>query len=674
VELGIQDKGVAYIYGISTKSNARRVDVDPLSNPPNDKKIEYRFILLLFIVFLCFSLLIVRLAVVQIVHGSEYASKEDENSIREIPVQAVRGKILDRNGVIMADSRVSYVATYHEEDGAKVNELLQLAQKLEPVLQLPFKDIVTKMDFGYDSTGKWVGRLAPKFLDKELKLDLNFQQISNLEENRDQFKGIIVETKPIRVYNTIAPQTVGYVRPFAIAANSLDPYKNSKENYMPSQPVGMDGVEYSYEKELKGQNGEQKILVDAKNNMLKEIQDIPPKQGNNVYLTIDSRIQLDLKNEVEAYLAKVQGENAASKWVRNAYAIAMEVNTGKIVSMLSYPEYDPNIWIKGLDSDSWKNIQYTYLNGTMRPAPFDASSDPSEEGKHPNSIVPMGSVVKPATELMALNEKLITPNDHWRDEPNFRYGTVNDVVHNWSHNDFGILTPQKALQVSSNTYMSHLGMLLLQRSKTPIETFRKYQHAFGLGVQTGIALPFESAGTEDYVKTSKSISTTAAIIQASFGQQEHYTTLQLAQYAATLANKGKRLKPLIVDRISSPDGKTVKPAEPVVLSNMPFDDQYWNVVYEGMKLVTQPGGTAYGAFTDAPYSVEAKTGTSQQDIWFNKALYNQVENTTFIGFAPADHPKLAVAVIVPEGGHASKSAAFIGRSIFDIYNKYVGLN
>jgi penicillin-binding protein 2 len=652
----------------------------PVGEPPTDKRLDKRLVLLFLLVFVSFAGLIVRLAVVQIAHGSSYASKEDENSIRDIPVQAVRGNIYDRNGAVIADSKVSYVASFHEEDGVKKEDLLQLAKRLEPVLQMPFKDIVTKMDFGYDATGKWLGRQEPKFLDKDIKLDLTVQQMSILEEHReDQFKGITVETKPIRVYNPIAPQTVGYVRPYAIAENSLNVYKDSKDNYIPSQPVGMDGVEYSFEKELMGQNGEKKILIDAQNNVIKELQDTPPKQGNNLYLTIDSRIQQDLKNYVQGYLPQVRGENAQSQWVRNAFVVAMDTQTGKIVSMLSYPEYDQNIWVKGLDPDSWKSIQYSYLNGTIRPAPFDASANPTEEGKHPSSIVPAGSVVKPSTELMALNEKLITPNDQWRDQPNFRYGSVSDVVHNWSHNDFGILTPQKALQVSSNTYMANLATKLLQSNKTPVQTFQKYQHDFGLGIQTGVDLPFESAGTEDYVQTSKSISTTAAIIQASFGQQEHYTTLQLAQYAATLANKGKRLKPLIVDKIASPDGKTVKPVEPQVLSNTTFDDQYWNVVDQGMRMVTQPGGTAYTPFIGASYTVAAKTGTSQQDIYIQTSpgkwgLYNQIENATFIGYAPADHPKLAVAVIVPEGGYANEAAAFIGRAAFDIYNKYVGLN
>ncbi|HJV47197.1 MAG TPA: penicillin-binding transpeptidase domain-containing protein [Bacillota bacterium] len=650
----------------------------PIQEPPTNKKLDNRLVLVFLLVFISFATLIARLAVVQIAHGSSYASKEDENSIRDIPVQAVRGNIYDRNGTVIADSRVSYVAVFHEEDGVKKEDLLQLAQRLEPVLQVPYKDIVTKMDFGYDSTGKWIGRAGPKFLDKDLKLDLDEKQISVLEEHRqDRFKGVEVLTKPIRVYNPslIAPQTVGYVRPYAIAENSLSDYKENKENYIPTQPVGVDGIEYSFEKELMGVNGEKKILIDAQNNVQKELQDTPPKQGNNLYLTLDSRVQLDLKNYVQGYLAQVRGENAQSKWVRNAYAVAMETDTGKIVSMLSYPEYDPNQWIKGLGSDDWKKIQYSYLNGTIRPAAFDASANPEEDGKHPSSIVPAGSVVKPSTELMALNEKLIAPDDQWRDNPNFRYGSATDVVHNWSHNDFGILTPQKALQVSSNTYMANLGTKLLDNNKTPIQTFQKYQHAFGLGIKTGVDLPFESSGTEDYVQTSKTISTTAAIIQASFGQQEHYSTIQLAQYAATLANKGKRLKPLIVNQIASPDGKTVKPIQPEVLSDTSFDASYWNVVDQGMRMVTQLGGTAYTPFIGAPYSVAAKTGTSQQDIYIEKSpgkwgLYSQIENATFIAYAPADHPKLAVAVVVPEGGYANEAAAFIGRAVFDIYNKY----
>jgi penicillin-binding protein 2 len=655
--------------------------MDNLPIEPN-KTMKKRLSTLFFIIFLSFITLVGRLSDVQIVHGNEYLQQENQNSVQDIPIQAVRGNILDRQGVTVANSRVSYTAVFHEEDWMNEEYMLGLAKRLASVLQVPYDDLVTKMDFGYGPDGKYVGRQEPKFLEKDLKFDLNPQEVSKLEEHRTElYKGIQVETKSIRVYNPqqIAVQTVGYVRPFAVAVTSKSEYKSQSQSdaYLPNQPVGYDGVEESFEDYLKGTNGVKKILVDSKNNAMKVMEDTPPKKGDNVYLTIDSRIQEDAKKFTDSYLAQLR-QNPNTQLVRNAYAVAIEVKTGKVVAMLSYPEYDPNIWVKGLDKNSWKQVQYRYLNGTIRPAPYDASANPDQDGKHPNSIIPSGSVIKPSTVMMALNEGLIQPDNTWRDEPDFRYGSRTDVVHNWSHKDFGILTPQKALQVSSNTYMSHLGMMLVQNNKNPISTFQKYQHDFGLGIPTKINLPNESDGTEDYVKTSKQVSTMAAIIQASFGQQEHYTTLQLANYVATIANKGERLKPLIVDKIVSPEGKLVKQMKPEVLSDSKFDDAYWNVVDEGMKMVTDQGGTAYMQFLGTPYKVAAKTGTSQQDIYVKKSdghwgLYSKIENASFIGFAPADNPKLAVAVVVPEGGYSTESANYIARAIFDSYNKYYGL-
>lgn len=380
---------------------------------------------------------------------------------------------------------------------------------------------------------------------------------------------------------------------------------------------------------------------------------------------------------------------ATAENAKNAYAVAIEVKTGKVVTMVSYPEYDPNIWISGPDKETYDKYQYSFTNGTIRSAPPDVRPKTGKDAeletyKHPASILPAGSVIKPATILMGLSEDLISPYDYWSDPGAFHYGGASDVIRNDNNHNYGMLTPETALQKSANTYMARIGKALSEKyGQNSVSILQKYLHAFGLGVKTGVDLPGEISGKEDFLAMNKQYGSLAAMVQASFGQQGRYTTLQLAQYAATLANKGVRLKPQLVDHIEDNNGKVVRPYKPEVLSVFKESDNYWNIIHEGMSMVTQPGGTAYNVFAGFPYRVAAKTGTSQQDIYtpdsvdFSKKVnwhkYKQINNGVIISFAPVHDPKLAVAVVVPEGGYGGPSAGMIARAIYNAYDKYVGL-
>jgi penicillin-binding protein 2 len=644
-------------------------------------RISRRVQLLFTLVFLFFASLILRLAIVQIARGEEFLKIANEKSIQTIPISAPRGKIMDKNGKILVDNKVSYTAVFKEEDGMRKDYILDLAKKLSPILSIPFQDLIKKMDAGVNAKGEAIPRKDPKFLEKDLKFDVGLTEMSILSEKRTELRGVDVVVKPVREYSPdqVAVQTIGFVRPFAVAETARatkDYYEPKKDTYLPNQSVGMDGVEYSYESVLTGENGTKKLLVNAKGTLLEELSVSKPKPGSNLYLSFDKQVQIDAQKFIADYIKQLR-QNPIVHDVKNAYAVAIETQTGKIAAIVSYPDYNPNLWVKGVDQDVYNDIQFSINNGTLRPAPYDARPNPIKESeRHPGSIVPMGSVIKPLTALMALNERIVSPDDSWHDAVVFRYGKGSDSITNAHQIDMGVINIPKAIQKSSNTYMAHLGQMMVENLKSPVATFQKYHHSFGLGTQTGVPLPFENEGVEDYVKSSKDISTLFALVQASFGQQERYTAIQLAQYATTLANKGKRLRPQIVDRVET--SQVPKPVQPETLNTIDIPDPYWQVVYQGMKMVTRPGGTAAIPFQGFPFEVAAKTGTSEQDMYveYEEGKWKKdrrVENATFIGFAPADHPKLAVAVVVPEGGQGTNSASFIARGIFDIYNKYIGL-
>jgi penicillin-binding protein 2 len=651
------------------------------------------------VVFLMFVFIILRLAQIQIQQGSDYANELADRSYKKDYIPAMRGNIYDRNGYVIAESRPSHLAVFREQEVMEKKAYFDLVEKLEKILSLDKATLLKKMDVGYAyEKGNYVeaARQLPRYLEKELKVDLTDKEIAVLGEHRGDLPGIEVVTKPIRKYDPkqIAVQAVGYVRPFHIAENvKLASYKDESTRYLPNQLVGLDGIELSYEKELRGSNGYRMYEVAADQTIVKQVEEVPSVPGNHVYLTIDQRVQLDIRDSIRAFLPKMRATIPEARAAKGAYVVAVEVKTGKVVAMVSYPEYDPNVWIEGPDQKTYDEIKLAVTNGTIREAPYDTRPLTGEaaiqEGyKHPGSIVPSGSVLKPITVLLGLQEGIITPADRWNDGGVYHYGRGTDRIKNDNSKAHGTISPAISLQKSSNTYMARIGEELSRRKgKESASVLQSYYHAFGLGVQTGVDLPNENKGKEDYLVMDENYGPLAAMVQASFGQQVRATTMQLAQYAATLANKGVRLQTQMVDKITDAEGKLVKTYTSKTMSTFPHPDKYWDILEQGMVMVTKPGGTAVRAYEGMPFQVAAKTGTSEQDIYVPVTvteektgqkktrwkMHGRITNGVSISYAPVDDPVLAVAVIVPEGGYGGRSAAIISRSVYDVYDKHIGL-
>jgi penicillin-binding protein 2 len=455
----------------------------------------------------------------------------------------------------------------------------------------------------------------------------------------------------------------------------LDFYKN-KDNtaeYLDSEYVGFDGIELMYQSELRGKNGVKSYPVNAAQKIIGRVSVTPPQKGDNVYLTINKDIQQVAQSAIMEQLNWLHSSEARNnpyaKYGVNAkagYAVAMEVNTGRIVAMASMPDYDPNVWTGGIMPDEWKQIQPFVNNGTITTAYPDYPD--KELPKHPTSIVFMGSTIKPLSVLLGLNEGLFSLGDTYYDTGSFSFGKEGrqSTITNSDRTAYGLLNASTAIEHSSNTFMSAMiGNRLYFNVKNGMDVLTDYLKKFGIGVTTGSGLPREYGGKaqlEYYVNAQKD-SPQSALIYASWGQNERASTLQLAQYAATLASKGKRLKPLLVDKITTYDGQLVKKMEPEVLDNNSYPDEYWRAIYKGMEKVHKEG------FDGVSYTVASKTGTSTQAV-----SGGEVNNAVFIAFAPIEKPTLAVAVVVPEGGFGAWGAAPIARKIFDAYDQYIGLN
>lgn len=675
------------------------VDRSSEENRQNERmkrtQFSIRINMFFFSTFLLFSALIVKLAILQFVDGKELRALENDNTKRDVTISPIRGNIYDKDGYPIAYTVSAQSLFYRIEPGQKKDDWIAMAKQMADLFAklghphqgvIDANEIIKRMDVGIDIEGNKTKAPSYTFQPRRIKAGLSDREIAYITEHKDQLKGIEIVEESTRMYDSsqIAVQLVGYLRPYSTARNQKDSYLNyyrdSSTDYLNEEFVGFDGLEFMYQEDLRGKNGSKRYPVNAKSEIIGQVKITPPEKGHNLFLTFNKDVQLSAQNAIAEQLKYMKSPAAAAlqfpAFGRNAvagYAVAMEVDTGRVMAMASYPDYNPNIWAGGKISDEdWKNIQFKYTNGTIRERYPDIADD-KERGKHPSSLVPLGSTVKPLTVLTGLNEGILGPYERYPDPTTFSFGRdKKSSVSNSDHHNYGMLTASTAIQFSANTFMAEMiGDRMYRSSKYPaypqpgnvVEVWDKYMKKFGLGVLTGSGLPGEYAGDRYYFNTAKNESTQSAMIYSSFGQQARYTTLQLAQYASMLANHGKRYKPTFVDRVTTYDGQLIRKVEPELLNEENFPDQYWNVLEQGMRQVFVTG------FDGVAYSSARKTGTSQQQV-----AGQLLENAVFIAYAPAEKPKLAVAVVVPEGGFGSWGAAPIARQIFDAYDRTVGLD
>ncbi|AWB45891.1 cell division protein FtsI [Paenibacillus sp. CAA11] len=628
-----------------------------------------------FSAFAIFTVIIVRLAIIQFVEGPTLSAQESSLNVKNVPLPPSRGSIISRDNVKLAYSTpvqslyMTLLKDYSKNTGAKNRpEAMKLAADIVAVFnkygnpkgeKLTVDDVVKAMDL--DS--KINGGYAPR----RLKVDLTDKEVAYFMEHKEDFPGIDVVEESIRHYasNSIAVQTIGYVKKFKGASYSLPFYKELREaqstdpseQYIDTEDVGYDGLEYQYQSELRGKNGYKSVPINQQN-MADGVSDIiPPVKGNDVHTNIDSYVQQKTQEAITDQLKWLHTHAVSGKTHPNAqtgYAVAIEVDTGKVVAMASMPDYDPN------NNKGW-NIE-NYQNGTITPYMSGRSGHDLE------SVVLMGSTIKPLSVLIGLNEKLFSTSTPYTDRGITHFGK-NDSgsVRNSQGHNYGYLkSPAEAIKHSSNVFMVDMISKLLYKKyhEQGIDKWDKYMKQFGLGVSTEVDLPKEYLGYREYMNKKETV--LSRLVYSTWGQQGKYTTLQLAQYTAMLANRGKRLQPQLVDKITDQQGKVVKQFTPKVLNKVDFKKSYWDEVIKGM-------ATKVSAFDDFPYDFARKTGTSTQDV-YKDGRRIQTDNGVFIAFAPRKNPKLAVAVVIPEGGFGAQSAAPVARKIFDAYDYQYGLD
>ncbi|MBU5441454.1 penicillin-binding protein 2 [Paenibacillus sp. MSJ-34] len=658
----------------------------------NQRTFSFRLNLFFFATFVLFSVLIVRLATLQFVDSPRLKEMEVRAGTKDILIPPIRGTIYDASHRKIAYS-TSTQSLYFRFDkdysktvkGVKVNqtEAIELARKIENVFakygdpklpRMTADDIVKQMDLD--------AKMNYGYVPRRIKSGLTKEEIAYFMQHKHDFAALDIVEDSVRNYDpdTVAVQLVGYLKKYNAASSEnggLDYYKEIDnadvppvDRYLENEDVGYDGLELLFQNELRGKNGLKSYPVDYSGNIIGHMELTKPVKGNDIWMTIHKDVQLKTEQAIMDHIKYIRSlprsSLDAAPHARAGYAVAMEVKTGRIVAMASQPDYDPNIWRGGkISNEDYRNFEANLANGTIREV-YQKYDSETEQFKHPSSVVPLGSVMKPLSVLIGLEEKLITPNTTYSDRGSFTFGKrgYERKVSNAFSVPNGVLTPSSAIEKSSNAFMSELigNALYMRNGKKGVDLWDRYMEQFGLGVPTGSGLQGEQPGTKEYFHEAE-LSAQSALVFASWGQQGKYTTLQLAQYTAMLANRGKRLKPLFVSKITDAQGKTVKKFDkPEILNEVKLKKQYWDIVERGMRKVKVSG------FDDFPYPLARKTGTSQQDVGGKR-----VENAVFIAYAPADDPVLAVAVVVPEGGFGGRGAAPIARKIFDAYDERIGL-
>ncbi|MGE4282697.1 MAG: penicillin-binding protein 2 [Clostridia bacterium] len=488
--------------------------------------------------------------------------------------------------------------------------------------------------------------------------DIQSVTVMQLEERHLEFPGINIITEPIRSYvnGNLAAHILGRV-----GIIYEEEYKELKDKgYGMNDILGKEGMEKILEPYLKGKDGISSVEQDIQGKVTQVLESKLPVPGNNAFLTIDADLQKVAEKALSDAINNTR-QNALDEIKRNptkknigedassGAVVAMDVNTGAILAMATYPTYDPARF-----NENYINL----LNDPLKPMLNRAIS----------GAYPPGSTFKMLTAVAGLEENIITPETRIEDKGRYTYyqkdGPICWVYNaKYGYRTHGFENVSDALRDSCNYFFYDVGRRLT------IQKLYEYGEKFGLGQLTGIELPGESRGVfyrPEYKKLFyKEPYQLGETLFAAIGQMHIFTPLQLASYVSTLANGGTRYKPHLIKKVKTyDDGKSIVETEPEILSKVDIKPQNLNAILQGMRNVTQQDGTASHIFKDFPVTVAGKTGTAELNI---PGVSN---NGVFVGFAPYNNPQIAVAVVIEHGSSGGNTAPVVR----EIFAEYLGLN
>jgi penicillin-binding protein 2 len=605
----------------------------PEDIPPRlSNRLNVRIAVLTAVVVAAVAMVLLRLWSVQILDGRHYRALAQDHGVLDVRVHPPRGEILDRNGKVLVDNRTVMSLELRPSDlPADSSERRRELRKLGDLLGLSQREIRRRV------------RATPQYAGYPvvLKQGLDRRLLFYLLENKESFPGVSVERTYVRKYpdGTLAAHLLGLV-------GQISPRQLKRAKYDGLQPgdiIGQAGVEYTYDRFLRGTAGSQRIQVDALGRPRGMLGNRPAQAGDNLRLTLDSGLQ-----EV--------GESALREKGLPGAFVAMDVHSGAVLAMGSYPTYDPSFYTR-------PHTKSEYDAFGNRPG--DPLVDRADQGGYPT-----GSAFKPITATAALEDHLITPSTIFDDTGSLDIGGL--VVHNAGGAANGPIDMSTALKVSSDVYFFNLG--LHAQASGRHGQIQDWANKYGLGERPDIDLPAASAGLIPTPAWRNRVyrSHKNPFIDRPWNQGDNVnlavgqgdvmvTPLQLARAYSALANGGTLVRPHVGGRIVDVRGRTLERIKPPPKRHIRISDETRNVILGGMeRAAMEPGGTSYPVMGGFPFPVAGKTGTAERGE-------GQEDQSWYGVIAPYRDARIVVAVTVEHGGFGVESAAPIARAILERY-------
>ena len=605
---------------------------DFLKNPKLEERyFRERVYVVAFLVICCIFVLGARLFHLQIVSNEHYATLSQENRVRVVPIAPTRGLIFDRNLKLLADNKSSYQI---EITPAQVDDVEQVVKRLGEYIELEehhlkkfFEDVKRKQSF----------ETIP------LKLNLNENEVAKFSVNRHRFPGVEITARANRFYPFSGMNThaLGYVG----RINAEEAQKVDKQKYRGTTHIGKVGVEKFYEDMLHGEVGYQHIEINAQGRKLRVLEKVPPQSGADLVLSIDSRLQKIAQDSM--------GE-------RNGSVVAMDPVTGEVLVFVSTPTFDPNLFVNGISSK-----QFTMLRDNDDRPLFNRAL----RGQYPP-----GSVIKPMIALAGLHYGANWAGETIYAGPFYKLPGHKRKYRDWKKGGHGKVDMYKAIIQSCDVYFYTLA------TKLGIDKMSEFLNHFNLGSRTGLDTWGEAKGLIPSAQWKKAVYGQpwypGETVITGIGQGYMLATpLQLATATSAIAMRGRGMRPRFL-RATRKQGQLEKLASASAMPTVYVEnDLYWDQVISAMiDVAHKPNGTAFRIGKDAKYKIAGKTGTAQvfglaEDEEYEEENVSEKlrDHGLFIAFAPADDPRIAIAVIVENGGGGSKSAAPVARVVMDHY-------
>ncbi len=579
------------------------------------------------VMIVAFSLIFSRLWYLQILRGEYFKSLSENNRIRIQEISAPRGILFDRNGVPLVDSFPSFDVSLFRQDVPNMNALI-------PVLARAVSMEPEKLEEKIKAA-----RATPSHQPIKIKPDISREDLATVETRRLDLPGVVVDVVIRRnyPYRNLAAHLIGYLGEISQEELEKEDFSNHKLGYL----VGKYGVEQKFELELMGENGGRQIEVNAMGQKIRVLGQVEPTPGNNLDLTLD----LDIQKAAEEAMA---GKSGA--------VVAMDPQNGDILALVSKPDFDPNLFARGINPENWRSI----VDNPARPLQNRAI-----QGQYPP-----GSVFKIFMAIGGLEEKVITPETAFYCSGSYPFG--NREYRCWKKEGHGRVSLRRAIVESCDVYFYNVGMRL------GVNRIAKYSSGAGLGSLTGFPLGREKPGlvpTASWKLKRFGIPWQAGEnLSIAIGQGYNLATpLQVACSVSALFNGGHYFQPRIVRRIRAPYGEVLKEFSPVVMRNIQIAPETIEFVREALwGVVNSPGGTGSRAKVEG-FNVAGKTGTSQviqrKEGRSDSNAPELQDHAWFTCFAPAQNPEIAVAVLVEHGGGGGANAAPVARQVLESYYK-----